>query len=297
MLRRTFIAATAAAGVAGCGREAAARQPAFDAEAFPFPLVTVGGAQAMATWRRLKAEGKGSPVILGDDQSLARLIEGADTGNKPAEILRMAAGLSMPGDLLKERARQRAASDAYYRGQAGLPKPSVVVVGEDGRSRTLTDAEVEATRAEDAQEPELGKWPDDRDAIAFTSPTSAVPLAAYGLKGQPLTRVHIALIPTADPTEIPAYLRFGNWNDCPAPEYHVALLRDQRDRYGAELVAIGGDTLEFEAARVPATREEAIALARDFHVYCEDSIHQGFETVSAFAQALMATRWRFFWWD
>jgi hypothetical protein len=49
--------------------------------------------------------------------------------------------------------------------------------------------------------------------------------------------------------------------------------------------------------RRPKSPAEAIALARDLHPYCSDSIDQGYETVSARAAALMASDWWTFWWD
>lgn len=83
-----------------------------------------------------------------------------------------------------------------------------------------------------------------------------------------MPRVYVVLITTDDPTTVPAYLHWGNFNGClPAP-YHVAALRNWHDRYGAELVALGNDTLKLRVARKPATREEALELARVHNAYC-----------------------------
>lgn len=297
MVRRTLLGSLAAV-LGAFGRGAAAREPTPTDPKFPFPITTVSGVEAMATWRRLKAEGQGSPVVLGDDDSLLRLIEGLEYAERTTEeVLRAAAGLVMPDALIEERERERQASDAYYAGEAGLPKPTVVGVGPNGERVEYTDAQVQAMRAEERDGPDLGDWPED-DAGAAADDFPLLPMAAFDLfSSQPLARVHIALVPTLDPTEIPAYLQYGAWNDCPPPEFHVAFLRRQRDRHGAQLVALGVDTLELEAGRLPTSREEAIALAREFHVYCEDTINQGFGTVSAYARALMASRWRYFWWD
>jgi hypothetical protein len=117
------------------------------------------------------------------------------------------------------------------------------------------------------------------------------------LTGKPLPKVYIGLAPTNDWTTIPAYLRWGGWNDCPAAEYHVAAMRKWRDRYGAELVGMSSDTINLRVAIRPKTREEAIALARDQYTYCTDTIDQGVRTYSALAASLMANDWWYFWWD
>ena len=101
----------------------------------------------------------------------------------------------------------------------------------------------------------LGDWPIE------TSYESGLSVA-YTLTGQPKSSMHIALIPTDDPTAIPAFMRFGNWNACPPPAYHVAALRDWRDRYGAELIGLGADTINLRVSRKPATREEVLEIAR-----------------------------------
>jgi Domain of unknown function (DUF4253) len=79
-------------------------------------------------------------------------------------------------------------------------------------------------------------------------------------------------------TAIPAYLRWGGWNDCPAPEYHVAAMRSWRDRYEAELVGMSSDTINLRVSRRPKTRDKALALAREHYVYCSDIIDQGVQT-------------------
>ena len=109
--------------------------------------------------------------------------------------------------------------------------------------------------------------------------------------------MHIALIPTNDPTAIPAYMRWGNWNACPPPAYHVAALRAWRDNYGAELIGLGSDVINLRVSRKPATRDEALDLARIQHVYCNDLIDQGVGSYRAQAFQLLAHDWWFFWWD
>ena len=67
----------------------------------------------------------------------------------------------------------------------------------------------------------------------------------------------------------------GELEQCPPPAFHVAALRAWRERYGAELVGLGADVMNLRVARRPATRDEALELARAQYVYCSDIIDQG----------------------
>jgi hypothetical protein len=144
---------------------------------------------------------------------------------------------------------------------------------------------------DEESEAPLGEWP-------------AEPAYGWGLSiaydlttNQAKSVVRIALIPTDDPTAIPAYMNWGDWNACPSPAYHVAALRAWRDNYGAELIGLGPDVINLRVARKPATREEALELARAHYVYCNDIIEQGVGSYRALAAGLMASDWWFFWWD
>ena len=144
-------------------------------------------------------------------------------------------------------------------------------------------------RPED-DEAEVGEWPAEMpEPVGFS--------AAF-LPGTEthLPRVYIVLILTDDPTTVPAHLHWGNFNGCLLAPYHVAALRNWRDRYGAELVALGNDTLELRVARKPATREEALELARVHNAYCGEFQNHGM-TLSAMAASLMVQDWWQFWWD
>ena len=114
------------------------------------------------------------------------------------------------------------------------------------------------------------------------------------MTGKPFPNVYIVLVPTDNSTTISAHLHWGSWNECPAPEYHVAALRHWRDAYGAELVGLGRDTIDLKVARKPATRDEALELARVQYAYCNDIIDQGTRSYSVLAAGLMADDWWFF---
>lgn len=215
----------------------------------------------------------------------------------PATILARAAKLSHPASLRAlrtEEERQGEQMEREQRAKGDDVLPLMADLGADGKLRQLSPAEVRQrmAAAQDApREPAVGDWPD-------TLPPSALGLTlANDVHGKPLDKVHILLIPTTESAAVPAYLRWGGWNACPAPEYHVAALRSWHERYGAELVAIGGDVIELRVKRRPGDRAEALALAREMYLYDEDIVSQGTETFAVLAATLMASdRW-FFWWD
>jgi hypothetical protein len=238
----------------------------------PYEIVETNGENALATWEELKKAGRGAPVVLGEDD-LDNLLFPFDPIErarlKPIEeILAAAEAINFPDDLYKRRRDDHAEAKVYFRQIASVAE--------------FDDKECEAP---------LGDWPTE------TSYGSGLSVVYDFATGQPKSTVHIALIPTDDPTAIPAYMLWGNWNECPSPAYHVAALRAWRDRYGAELIGLGTDTINLRVSRKPATREEALELARAQYFYCNDIIDQGMGSYRALAAGLMASDWWFFWWD
>lgn len=115
--------------------------------------------------------------------------------------------------------------------------------------------------------------------------------------GEACERVGIVLVPALRNWEAPAWLNYGGWNECPAPEVHVALLRRWHERYGAEVLSIGPETIELAVPRPVTDRDEALALADEHFLYCYDIVIQGTETLDRLAAHLLdATVW-YFWWD
>jgi uncharacterized protein DUF4253 len=273
-------------------------------EHFPLKLIETTGDQALAKWQELKSAGQGFPIVLGDDDE-QHSFDNLLTPFGPPEpylppprsvedILRAAADISFPDDLAKLRkADSEAALDrlkANLADNPNLPLPQIteIVAGE---RRTYSPEEVIAAIMQEPRSPPLGDWP------ASPGPSAGLSVAQNIRTGMPLAKVYIGLAPTDDWTTIPAYLRWGGWNACPASEYHVAAMRTWRDRYGAELIGMSFDTINLRVANKPGTREEALALARDHYTYCNDIIDQGFGTTSALAADLMANDWWYFWWD
>jgi hypothetical protein len=75
--------------------------------AFPFERVETSGDRALATWQELRTAGRGAPVVLGDDESVARL-----TGSSSAIL----ADNRTVADTLSKAARVRYPEDLAPRG-------------------------------------------------------------------------------------------------------------------------------------------------------------------------------------
>lgn len=148
-----------------------------------------------------------------------------------------------------------------------------------------------AYRLEDLTAP-IGKWPS-----RIESDPPGLSVATDILSGKFHDRVHIVIVPTRSSWEVPAYLRWGDWNACPPPEYHVAALRTWHEQFGVDLIGINGDTMNLRAAERPKTRDRAISLAKDQYGYCPDIVDQGVGTISALAASLMTSEWWYLWWD
>lgn len=256
-------------------RERGFNEPLSDQERFliaslPFHRRVVPGAEVLATWERLRVAGEGYPVLVGDNDSLLRLVEGlAFDDRQVGDILVAAGALRMPQAMAALRRREHEQALAYLRDLGQISEP------------------------EDFYEPPLGEWPEDESGLAQAEPLLATDILAQ----QPLEGANILIIPAASGVEVPAHLRYGAWNACPRAEYHVAMLRSWHERYGAELVSMGADTVELRVKRRPGSREEALALAREHYAYCSDTVDQGTMDLATLAANLMASDWWYFWWD
>ncbi len=105
-------------------------------------------------------------------------------------------------------------------------------------------------------------------------------------------------IPTNDPADIPAYLPFGGWNDCPDAETQLAFTHYWREKYGAIPAALdGADCLEFLVERPVTDPVEAKNLAVEQFAFCSDLPFQVFEDVEQLAEFIHQSRQWYFWWD
>ena len=143
----------------------------------------------------------------------------------------------------------------------------------------------------DMEEP-VGEWPSH-----VPNGDLGLTVATDILTGKPLEKVHIVLVPTDNSWEAPAFLHWGGSNACPPAEYHVAIVRQWHEQFGAELAGMGGDVINLQITRPVSDRKQAMALAREQYIYCADIVDQGVGDISTLAATLMGQGWWFFWWD
>lgn len=254
------------------------------AETFPFPSIRVPAASALKTWQAMKGAG-GTPVVLGDAESVGMLVEMMSAGLGPEEttqtILAKAAGFAFPDDL---RRRIKAEEAAARESLGASPEARRFVEGLNLLGMVLGEG------------PRLGNWP----SVPYADPVLSFP-DRWEIRGTeivtvPVETVVIATFPTSDWTEVFAHARFGGWNACPFPHEHVAAFRYWTKRHDLELVGMFSDTLYLRSRRRPATREEALVLAREQYDYCPDLVDQGV-SLRELAAGLMANDGWYFWWD
>lgn len=276
--------------------------------AFPYERIEVPGAEAYAAWQELKAAGRGSPVVLGDDEDVAFMMErfalrgandetyltASELRTQVEQRLSQAGKLHHPRDLLLWRAAEEAKSNAAFRkliGESTPPEVLEMLIGKPiGNPAALTEDKLLDALARSQRQ---GEWPAKEPAP--TSDEEGLTVARSDSRTS-LAKAHIAIIPTADWTEIPAYLNWrGRW-PCPTYEYHVAALRSWRDRYGAELVGLDLQEMNLRIAWPPSSREEAFALAREQSCYSEDIV-RGAGSLAELAAILLVDRWWLFLWN
>lgn len=232
--------------------------------ALAYERVTVPGKRALAEWEALKTAGKGWPVVIGNDEDLERIADQFSIDDPGVPGAAMDMRTRSPAEILA--AAERITFPRDLRRWSGAYQPS------------------------DLRAP-IGDWPS-----AMPENSLGLSVAADILSGRYFEEVHILLVPAKFGWEVPAYLRWGGWNACPPPEYHVAALRRWHERYGADLIGLNGDTMNVRASRPPQQRGDALALAIEQYGYCPDIIDQGVGSISALAAGLI-NEWWYFWWD
>jgi hypothetical protein len=144
---------------------------------------------------------------------------------------------------------------------------------------------------EDEVEVPRGAWPDGAGR------KTSISLHLDPSTREPRSEVHVAMIPTTRGYEVPAWLRYGGWNECPTDDEHVVMLRSWESRFGVEIAAVSPDTMELVHARPPSTRKALLDLAREQYYYCPDLVLQGLDTLDALAAHLEGSTVWWFWWD
>jgi hypothetical protein len=139
--------------------------------------------------------------------------------------------------------------------------------------------------------PPHGDWPEGPQfKDVFVVQTSA-------LRNRPVKDLIIAFIPTKSGWQAPAYLKFGGWNYCPAPEVHTSISNKWEHEYGAEIVVMTDDTIEFLVSKPPQSTSGALKLAEEQFLYCSDIVYQGTGTLEGLAATLLNNHNWYFWWD
>ena len=290
---------------------------------FPFPYEIVPGRDALKRWQEIDAAKKGAPIVIGDEEAFGLILDsfsstsGSSSHQKEptvADTLAKAGRLVHPASMTEFRQKEKEKLDQYLashpaarkqldsvpvvRGQADIEKLLKSSPGSGKKSYVIELIGPGADPSEPANPSTTAPTPFEPPDVQKSLSTLTPPTVAWDLlKGTYFDNVYIVTLPTNDWTTAPAYLRWGGWNACPPPEYHVAAFRSWRDRYGAELVGMSSDTLNIKVVSRPAHREEAQSLAREQYEYCPDIVDQGTGSVEVLAEGLLSSDWWGFWWD
>ena len=242
--------------------------------------LTVDGDDAIDLWNRLHqivAETGYSPVVLGDrDEEVANHLESIEfisdsrTDNTIERILERSTEIDPDSWFANTASNRREDLQEFWEG-------SKYVSFDKEETDPLTFATT-------------GEWndtiePNDRFRIP------------YDRYYEPLDKVVIALAPTTASWQTFAFLKFGSWNECPAPDEHIAIAKSWHDRYGAEVVGITHDIVEMKVVNPPLDRETAFRLAQEQYIYCSDIVEQGVQTLNNLSATLLGAKVWYFWWD
>lgn len=228
-------------------------------------LIQVSGETAPIELRQRNADSSDGKMwfVLGDEHNLQVLRENAEFAEQEGKtfdaIIEASRGLDAPSWFDRRRSEELAAAKEY-----GIEFDEVEL---------------------------LGVWPSE-------SPGSGSLCSHLDLlTGKAKPKVYLGASASEASWQLPAAARFGNWNACPRPAVHCAVMRFWNDRYGAEIVAMTSDVIECVVTNPPKSRDEALTLAWQQYWYCEDIVTQGTETVSALAAGLVDSEYWYFWWD
>jgi hypothetical protein len=236
----------------------------------PFPFEVVAGAQAEAAYEsaRLKGETEGfTPLIITPDSNL---LPGVSHERLTTEAQRILATAPQVDEFFAEL-------------RAGL------FAHDDDALRQLAEAEAFAVA-----EP-VSEWQQVGNRMSTVED-----MAGHRPPFPPIEQAAIVRIPTPRSWEIPAYTLYGGWTSCPDSAQMVAVARHWHEIYGADICAIGKQTLEFRVARPPADQHAALALMREHLLFCDEGLGDLIDTPVMFRDAvaqLRGQRYWLFWWD
>jgi len=232
----------------------------FDRAGVPVFGLLVPGREAVAVRDRIQAARHGAPfhaVVLGGGWDVrAHEQAAATTTESPEAILRRAAHLDL---------------DAWLRTR------------EDGPADVRSGTEEAPSSAGIVDGPLDGETPEQITTVRDP---------ALGL---PLREVAVALIPSADGADTPAWLSFGNWPGCPEPAVHVAWLRRWSDARGLDVVAFGRDRVEVRVARPLGADESSQQILRAQRRYAPAPDGTSVRGGARVADRRGARSWTFVW--
>lgn len=107
------------------------------------------------------------------------------------------------------------------------------------------------------------------------------------------TELYLVEIPVKEPWQIFAYIPFGDWNECPKAEEHMAIAKYWFEKYGACVAYISNDVIEYYLSS-PVTGN-TMPIAEEHLGYSVD-ILQGDNLTSLASQLKKSSIW-YFWWD
>lgn len=246
--------------------------------------LTFAGAEAIKYWQQLRQlvdETEHYPLLLGNRDEVESHLETLKFYNQDssiyqaltvAEIITQADTFNIDEWLNNKAQQQREERETLW--------------ADDSNSVEMQHTLDPLTQAE------IGEWDDliSEQPERYTIPYNI-------LTRLPHPNIVLAMIPTKLSWQVPAFLKFGNWNDCPIPTIHVGLMKYWQQKYGAEVVGITHDVVEMCVNHPPQNREDAFRLAQEQYMYCSDIVDQGVETLNNLAAMLVNTKVWYFWWD
>jgi hypothetical protein len=252
----------------------------------PFPHVSVTGLAARSTLENLRREHPtATPIIVGGNGNSLRMLFDERRALSPEERMDYRER-SLRGDGWSlHLAYERDLHDRQQRRLRELNAPEILI------------RDWEPPEAVNVAEVVNQTWPEP-----LYRPIDLRCAASSDM-------VLIVLIPTVQPWDVAAYLGFGGFNACPAPWVHVAYAREWSAQFGARLLSLTHDTLEFEVARPITSREGAVTMAAVHEHYCSDiadewatwlrleGLPDTTSSIVKHAAYLLGARLWQFWWD
>jgi hypothetical protein len=271
--------------------------------------LTLPGERALTTWgqlRDLSGQTGHWPVILGPEEEVKfhkDFVEDYNSGTSVEDVLTRAAAIDVDM-LLENRLLSLAELDSdESEAFTEMLMRKTETLDEGGRIDVVTEWAEHVDKVpgrrkfllEQLLRERAGDWPHAAEPHNYFS----IPYEWTGdyTRLKPLRSVRLALVPTTSSWEVPAYLKFGDWNDCPSPEEHVAVLKHWNTQYGAQVVGLTHDVLEVGVTRPPNSKLSAFNLAREQYGYCADIVDQGDGGLLDLAATLLDASVWYFWWD